>query len=56
MSGEAGGGYRYPDDEDEALCDPEPGFYCCLSPSCDHDREQVFNGGGGERSERAAAT
>ena len=46
MSGEAGGGYYYPDSEDE--CDPVPGYYCCLNPSCAHDRDQVFNGGGGQ--------
>jgi hypothetical protein len=28
--------------------DPSPGRYCCLSPQCDHAREQVFNGGGGD--------
>ena len=28
--------------------DPAPGAYCCLNPSCTHDRDQVFNGGGGQ--------
>ena len=46
VSGEMSGGYRYPDSEDEY--DPAPGYYCCLNPSCAHDRDQVFNGGGGQ--------
>lgn len=29
------------------MSDPEPGYYCCLHPDCDHPREQVFNGGSG---------
>lgn len=32
--------------EDESPYDPLPGRYCCLSPDCDHDREQIFHGGG----------
>jgi len=28
--------------------DPNPGRYCCLHPGCDHPRDQVFNGGGGD--------
>jgi hypothetical protein len=27
---------------------PAPGWYCCLAPGCEHDRDQVFNGGGDE--------
>jgi hypothetical protein len=36
---------------DEDVRDPSPGYYCCLGDwakhGCEHDREQVFNGGGG---------
>jgi hypothetical protein len=31
-----------------------PGFYCCLSSDCDHQPEQVFNGGEGEYPQRKA--
>jgi hypothetical protein len=29
------------------IYDPTPGYYCCIDPFCEHEREQVFNGGGG---------
>ncbi len=32
----------------EAGQPPERGRYCCLYPDCEHAREQVFNGGGGQ--------
>lgn len=31
-----------------ASCYGLPGRYCCLDENCDHPREQVFHGGGGD--------
>lgn len=31
----------------EMMPEYAPGLYCCISPNCEHSREQVFNGGSG---------